>query len=313
MGSSPHTPNIDQTQMRRLWAPFLLKLKLINPIVNWIDLRSMEDNNFDIWDFITHQSLKKKYENYDATYDLSFDELQLITNISNNGTYEYNNGKIFTVEANARQMIIHLPHSVVQGANKYPLLIFFHGLGDHPWDCALHKTNWRELSNKHQFILGFGWGTNCGCTFDPRCGFNIKDPVEDLKYLNNMIKLIITKYNVDKEKIYFVGFSNGGIFSSIVAQIYGNQLFAGIVNIMGGFGQNCAEVKQLSIFNPLPVLIITGTNDDYLTSCEYAHEYFKLHGYDSKITVLHDFGHTYPINEEENIWNFLSQKIRNDH
>lgn len=266
----------------------------------------MIKTDFDIWDFLRVEQ-SNKYENYEAIYNLSFDELTSISRVANRGIHEDENGKLVTVALDRRKMIINIPKKNAGNKNekKYPVVIFFHGLGDHPWDMALYITNWRLLSNKYQFIVAFGWGTDCDSMIDHRCGFNIKNPDKDFQYLENMVKFLIKEHDADLEKFYFVGFSNGGIFSSLVAQKYGCQLFRAIVNIMGGFGKDSGEVKPVEINYPLPILVITSTNDDYRTSCEKAHKYFLSRGCNSKILIISDFGHNYPINEEENIWNFL--------
>ena len=119
-------------------------------------------------------------------------------------------------------MIVNIPCDVErERKKKYPVVIFFHGLGDHPWNMALYGTNRRLLSNKYKFIVAFGWGTNCDSISDHRCGFNIKNPQKDFEYLENMVEFLLQNNYTDKQKFYFVGFSNGDIFSSLVAQKYG--------------------------------------------------------------------------------------------
>jgi predicted esterase len=125
--------------------------------------------------------------------------------------------------------------------------------------------------------------------------------------MEQTIRMMHDRYNINLNKVYCIGFSNGGIFSSLVAQKYGNRLFAGIANIMGGFGKHHTEVELYFGVNPCRILFLTGTKDDYKTSCEVAYDYFVSIGYDCQLKVICDVGHQYIIDEEETIWDFLTQ------
>ena len=55
--------------------------------------------------------------------------------------------------------------------------------------------------------------------------------------------------------MYYVGYSNGAIFSSHVAQKFGNVLFKGICNMMVGFGKYNKEVEiYKDKLNPVSML-----------------------------------------------------------
>jgi predicted esterase len=204
-------------------------------------------------------------------------------------------------------MIIHLPINF-NPERKYKLLLFFHGLGDHPWSVAINETNWRKLSNEYQFIIAYAAGTSCNLVWDRRCGFDIKYPNDDLHYMEKMIRTATTTYNIEENGIFYIGFSNGAILSSIVAQKYGGGVFNAMVNIMGGFGHQFILDLDLHVINPVPILFITGTHDDYKSSCEYAFYFFKNRGYDVKMKTLDNISHIYPISEEEHILSFLGIK-----
>lgn len=54
--------------------------------------------------------------------------------------------------------------------------------------------------------------------------------------------------------------------------------------------------------------ILTGTLDDYKTSCEYAYKYFSELGYETQIKILDGIDHEYISTEEEFILDFLTGK-----
>ena len=79
---------------------------------------------------------------------------------------------------------------------------------------------------------------------------------------------------------------------------------------MGGFGIQHINELDYKITNPLPILYITGTQDIYKPSCEYAQYFFKKRGYKTSIKILQYVDHTYPVSEEAFILEYLG--IKND-
>lgn len=256
----------------------------------------------DVFDYMT--PVPNIFVEEEEFYDLSHKELLELNKIVDQGTYFDDNGTTFSVNINDRYVVVHAPNDL---PSKFSLVLFYHGLGDYAWDMAINKTNWRQLANQNKFIIVFVSGTNCGATHDRRCGFNIKNPDNELIHMEKVLEEMHKLYNINKT--YYIGFSNGAIFSSIVAQKYGNKLFTAMVNIMGGFGHNCLEVSDMNISNPLPILFITGTLDEYKDSCIYAHNFFESKKYNSMLKILPNHDHTYPVGEEGNIWLFLNNML----
>lgn len=250
----------------------------------------------DIFDFLTiDDPIKNPF--HDSTYVLHYEELVKLNKIK---SYNDEYSKINIINMNVRSFILSVPNLITQ---SMPLLIYFHGLGEHAMDSAINTTNWK----KYNCIIAYGIGTSCGSNSDFRAGFNINNPDEDIQYTLDIIETVCNMYNIDQSKIFFVGFSNGAIFSSVIAQKIGSKKFNKIVNIMGGFGKYTLEVPLYNECHSLPILFITGTDDDYKTSCEYAYQYFKLCNYSTTIKILNNIGHKYPITEEPFIWSFLMQ------
>ena len=223
-------------------------------------------------------------------------------------SYEDELGRAYTVELKGDRMcVVHEPSSIDKSLDKvYPCVFFFHGLGNWAWTCALKKTIWREVSTKNKFYVVFAQGTDCGSLIDKSNGFNVKYPEEDFEYLKGLISYIKNNYQIDSNRLYYAGYSNGAIFSSLVAQEFGSDIFAAISNSMGGFGKESKEVKQYKIFKPLPIYIITGDNDDYKESCVFTKEFFEKNGFIVKIDIIPNKSHSYPKGKEKEIWDFFN-------
>ena len=159
---------------------------------------NMENSDiFDAFDMITNKS---NFIISEIIYEMSFEELQEITKIAQKGLYRDQFGETFSIEMNDRYIILHLPNNYVS-TKKYKLLLFFHGLGDHPWSVAIKETRWRKLSNEYQFIITFAAGTSCDLIYDRRCEFDIKYPENDLHYMENMIHILTADKNLYKSNI----------------------------------------------------------------------------------------------------------------
>ncbi|AGO85445.1 Abhydrolase incomplete domain containing protein [Pandoravirus salinus] len=253
-----------------------------------------------------------------ASYTTSYETLASLRPVCMAGTHEDQYGRTDMERlADDRIVLVHTPRSLSQGTeeatqnNKVPLVLFFHGLGSHPWKTALYGTAWRRLAHQHGFIVAFAVGTDCGAQHDRRCGFRIRDPASDVAYARNIIDHVCRIRAVDESRIYCVGHSNGAIFSSVLAQRLGGDVFAAMVNVMGGFGKEAAEVIREAADKPVPLLFVTGTKDDYKHGCECAHRFFSANGYPTSIKVLDGVAHVYPAgDEEERMWRFLESHVR---
>lgn len=75
---------------------------------------------------------------------------------------------------------------------------------------------------------------------------------------------VLQRYNVDRDRIYLTGFSNGGTGALYFAELW-PQRFAAVVSLMGA-GQCNDQVKAgLANLRNLPLLLVHGENDTTIT------------------------------------------------
>ena len=244
--------------------------------------------------------------------------------------YCHESGRTFQVDTcNQRFFVVHEPLTNNKRQKSMPLLIFYHGLNASAWHCALITTGWLQLSVKYNFLVVFGQGQGIFYESGPqrnrygRLAFGdlyweVEEPKDDFVYLDSLLNFMKNKYGslLDTDRIYFMGYSNGALFSSNVAVHYGGQTFAALCNHCGGFGGQYNEQKKLQpqdIVTPLPIYILTGTDDAYKESCLKAKALFEMAYCPVTIDILKNRGHSYYIDKEEFIWTqFFRQYSKNN-
>ncbi|CAF1178857.1 unnamed protein product [Adineta steineri] len=273
------------------------------------------------------------HENYrllrDDENDEQLNKAKWTHNISQQIKKEYSSefGHTFQVDTDKQRFfVVHEPFINEAKQKSMPLLIFYHGLNSAAWYCALVKTNWIQLSVKYNFLVVFGQGQGTfyedgpvrdqyGSLVFGDLYWKIEEPKDDFNYLDFLLNYMKNKYNdqLDLNRIYFMGYSNGALFSSNVAVHYGGSTFSALCNHCGGFGGRYNEEKMLQprdIITPLPIYILTGDNDAYKESCLKAKNLFELAHCSVSIDIMENRGHSYYKDKEEFIWTqfFLKHK-----
>lgn len=239
-------------------------------------------------------------------------------------------GRTYQIDLDKQRFfVIHEPIIEEKKEKSIPLLIFYHGLNSSAWYCALVRTGWLELSKKYNFFVVFGQGQGTFYKNGPQQNkygqlsfgdlyWEIEQPKDDFDYLDSLLNCMKNKYEnlLDINRVYFMGYSNGALFSSNVAIHYGSRIFAALCNHCGGFGGQYNEDKMLQprdITHPLPIYILTGDNDDYKESCIKAKNLFEKAQCSVNINILENRGHVYYKDQEEFLWTefFLKHHKKN--
>ena len=116
----------------------------------------------------------------------------------------------------------------------------------------------RILSESENFILIYPQGLYLdgephwnAC---PNGGDN-KSEVDDFGFIETLIEEISSNYNIDLERIYAVGYSNGGMMAYGLAN-HKSELIAAVASVSGAM-LDCIGPAS----HPMPVIHLHGTND----------------------------------------------------
>jgi polyhydroxybutyrate depolymerase len=157
----------------------------------------------------------------------------------------------FTFDGVARTAIVYLPSSY-NASYKYPVVLVLHGLTQNGSGIRSY-SQFDAVADTAKFIavypdgLSAAWNATIG-TASPN----------DAGYLNALLDTVIAKYNVNTNRLYSCGFSNGGYMSHRLACEYANR-FAAIASVSGTMFD--ATYSACNPTKAIPVLQIHGTAD----------------------------------------------------
>lgn len=168
-------------------------------------------------------------------------------------------GKI-TVHGDERHYISYVPSGYDKNT-PIPLVLVLHpGLSN--GERFLRVTGMDKTAEKNNFIAVFPDGSarfqgrgrytwNAGSC----CGYAAKKNVDDVGFLRKLVAELKTKYNIDPNRIYATGFSNGGGMAYRLA-CEASDMVKAIAVVSSSLDVNRCEMSK-----PVSVLHIHGTAD----------------------------------------------------
>jgi len=167
-----------------------------------------------------------------------------------------------------RSYRVHIPSGYRPGVAT-PLVIAIHGAFSTAKTFEM-ETGFSELSDKENFIViypnGIGiFGLLQHWNAGHCCGKAAADDVDDIGFIIEVITDVSRYLNVDKGRIYMVGFSNGGMFTHRFGAERAHML-AAIAPLAGSIGGRTGPDASLwrtpPPDTPLPVILFHGQSDE---------------------------------------------------
>jgi polyhydroxybutyrate depolymerase len=173
----------------------------------------------------------------------------------------YSNSNVQTIVHDGinREYVLYSPNSY-NGTSSLPVLLNFHGFGGSA-SKFMNEADMRAVAESDPFILVYPQGSCLnGSSHWNACpsGGNNKSNADDFDFAESIISEISSQYNVDMERIYAVGYSNGGMMAYGLAN-YKSDLIAAVASVSGVM-LDCLG----STNHPMPVVHLHGTSDDVI-------------------------------------------------
>lgn len=146
--------------------------------------------------------------------------------------------------------------AVYNGNNAVPVVLNLHGYTSNGLQQEQYG-DFRTIADTANFIIAHPDGTfdATGNRFWNVFGLS---PVDDMGFLSALLDTIITHYNINTNRIYSTGMSNGGYMSHMLACSMGNRITA-IASVTGTMTTSMKDNCMPS--HPVPVMQIHGTAD----------------------------------------------------
>jgi polyhydroxybutyrate depolymerase len=157
-----------------------------------------------------------------------------------------NNGALIS-SGRRREYLLHLPRGHDQ-SKPMPLVISLHGAGGWPMQQAT-LTRWDRLADREGFAVVYPEGGTGG-------GPRVWKP-DDVQFLSDLIASLERSHNIDRNRIYVNGLSNGGGMSFVLSCRLAERIAAGgmVAPAQTVHWNWCGDD------HPIPMMMVHGTAD----------------------------------------------------
>jgi polyhydroxybutyrate depolymerase len=146
--------------------------------------------------------------------------------------------------------IIHLPNNQVP-SHKVPLLIAFHGTGGSP-TSMMRGTLFNPVADANDFVVAYLGSADQVHPWSPHVW------PQDVPYVSATIDQLVASDNVDRSRVYVMGFSNGAAFTFKLGCALSSKI-AAIVPVSGVM--NPSLDGPCALTHPVAELSIIGSAD----------------------------------------------------
>lgn len=150
-----------------------------------------------------------------------------------------------------RTYLIHIPPSYDKNKSM-PLVIALHGVGGSAKDMVKHGFS--RLADKEGFIVIYPEGVKKHWNDGSRG----EETVDDVGFISSLINYLIKELNIDPERVYVTGMSNGAMMSYRLACELTEKI-AAVATVAGNMPQNLS--LSCSPSRPISVLAINNVDD----------------------------------------------------
>lgn len=207
------------------------------------------------------------------------------------------------VNARTRSYRLVVPDKI-DGQAAVPLLLAYHGLGDSKETMPVY-SRLDQLAEQRRFILVYPNASKQRWHIAPEAAR------EDVAFFDELYDYLTARYNIDRNRVYLTGMSNGAFFINLLASERSDRIAAIGVH-SGGIG--LVSLKPLQVRHKYAVMIVHGdkdqivkletarnTRDVYIRE-KHPVEYLELTG------LGHVWGERVGINEK--MWEFFLEHPR---
>jgi poly(3-hydroxybutyrate) depolymerase len=130
---------------------------------------------------------------------------------------------------------------------------------------------------------------------------NNLDANADVRFFDQLLVHLSKHHEIDRDRVYAVGMSNGGSFVQLLATARSHEL-AAIAAYSGSKPRDIGSFKD-----PLPIMLVVGANDLGSREMQSDADQYQVQGHVVDFVSVPGLGHEWPASHNTEMWNFLSQ------
>ena len=157
-----------------------------------------------------------------------------------------------------------VPHGVKDG--PAPVVFAFHGVGDAP-DAMPKYTDLDRLACEHRFVLVYPVANSRMWRTEGPVASTAENP--DLQFFDALLQHVKQRQQIDDERVYLMGMSNGASFAQLLAFQRSDEIAA----VVAHSGSLPKELRSKKPTRPFPILLVVGANDTVEAIEDSAKEY----------------------------------------
>lgn len=155
-----------------------------------------------------------------------------------------------------RKYLLYVPESY-DPAVSTPLVVSIHGFASWPQN-QMETSRWNDLADREGFIVVYPSGTELPKRWHmPVNAMGITGSEEDVIFLTELINSLEQQFNIDPQRIYINGLSNGAGMTVVM----GCRLSERVAAIGGVAGAYLFPLESCSQSRPVPMIAFHGTVD----------------------------------------------------
>jgi len=180
-----------------------------------------------------------------------------------------------------------------------PLVVALHGGSGHGADFL---WSWLTAARSAGAIVLSP--TSTGTTW------SIGEPEVDHNHLSGLVERVSQQWNVDPERILLTGMSDGGTFT-LLSGLQSDSFATHLAPVSGTFHPFLMQVAEPGRIKDLPVYLVHGALDWMfpVDSARLAYQTLKNAGVNIRYSELPDLSHTYPVEENWKILQWLMPEL----
>ena len=183
-----------------------------------------------------------------------------------------------------------------------PVVFAFHGVGDAP-DAMPKYADLDRLACKHGFVLVYPVANSRMWRTEGPAASTAENP--DVQFFDALLRHMKQRQQIDDERVYLTGMSNGASFAQLLA-MERSEVIAAVVAHSGPLPKEWRSKKSR---RPFPILLVIGANDA-VGDMEDCAKIYQDHGQTAKLRVVPGIGHAWANNRNEEFWEFLDKHPR---